>query len=381
MDSKFVIPNALQVCLDDVGWWCGRDDRAIGGPSRTGFVRDHCALDYSAIHELGRAIGQRIFCPFVIGEWDMDDRLGKEIPYFSHFGDKWNNSAYRDRAEMEKAVDIVNSSDYIDLCIHGLYHGYYKDGNFNKDTSDYYFRSDRHNVQMIAEEEVRLRLDHFMRIYKQHGFKKSVTGFVPPSGMYRGFELSRILHDYGVRYVIASFYRLMRYTRVPDTSVLDQVFVENDVITMKEQTKNRSVEWYACDEDFGDLEPSFGAMGLHWPNILNPDPEKHGETLKKQVPYFEKCKNTFGIIVSRDIREAATQELYKKYSVVTDMGNSVQIDVKNVPLTSGCNDTFKISARSFVTLYGAKVEATEYKDGFINFEIRPIKDKITLNFN
>ena len=156
MSEKLLIPAALQVCLDDVGWWCGRDDRKIGGPSRTGFVRDHCALDYRAIHELGKAIDQKIFCAFVMGEWDMDDRLGREVPYFSHFGDKWNNSAYRDKAQMEEAVDIVNSSDYIDICIHGLYHGYYKDGNFNKDTSDYYFRPERHVLEMIPEEEVKL---------------------------------------------------------------------------------------------------------------------------------------------------------------------------------------------------------------------------------
>jgi hypothetical protein len=381
MESRFVIPNALQVCLDDVGWWCSRDDRAIGGPSRTGFLRDHCATDYKAIHDFGRAIGQKIFCAFVMGEWDLDDRLGKEIPYFSHFGENWNNSAYRVRSEIEKAVEVVNSSDYIDLCIHGLYHGYYKDGNFNKDTSDYYFRPDKHSMYMIGEDEVRLRLDHFMRLCREHGFNKPIKGFVPPSGMYRGFELSRILHGYGVRYVISSFYRLMRYTDVPDPSVLDQVFTENGVITLKEQTKSREVEWYACDEDFSDLEPCFGAMGLHWPNILNPDPEKHAETLKKLVPYFEKCKNTFGIIVSKDIAEAATQELYKKYSQVKDLGKCAVIDVKNVLLTDGCNNTFKISARQHLTFEGAQVESLEHRDGFINYEIRSVSDKITLNFN
>lgn len=61
MNKKIVIPAALQVCLDDVGWWRGKDDRAIGGPSRTGFLRDHCAADYRAIHAFGEAIGQKIY--------------------------------------------------------------------------------------------------------------------------------------------------------------------------------------------------------------------------------------------------------------------------------------------------------------------------------
>ena len=68
---------------------------------------------------------------------------------------------------------------------------------------------------------------------------KKITGYVPPTGTHRGFEISRILHDCGVRYIIASFNRLMKHTEIPDPSVLDTVFVENDVVTMKEQEKNR----------------------------------------------------------------------------------------------------------------------------------------------
>jgi len=379
MSEKLLIPAALQVCLDDVGWWCGRDDRKIGGPSRTGFVRDHCALDYKAIHELGKAIGQKIFCAFVIGEWDMDNRLGREVPYFSHFGENWNNSAYRDKAQMEEAVDIVNSSDYIDICIHGLYHGYYKDGNINKDTSDYYFRPERHVLNMIPEDEVRLRLDHFMRLYNEHGFKKAITGFVPPSGAHRGFEISKILHDYGVRYIIASFYRLMRYTDIPDPSVLDGVFVENDIVTVKEQVKSREVQWYACDENFSDLEPIFGVMGLHWPNILNTDPEKHAETLKNLVPYFERCRNTFGIIVSKDTAEAATQELCKKYATVNKTDDGYVIGLENVPFTSGCRDNFVISLKATPDkLEGCHVLDVEKHDDFINYRVRPVGKRIAV---
>ena len=52
----------------------------------------------------------KINCSLVLGEWDMDNRLGKEIPHFSHYGDKWNNKAYRNVDDMRDAVEIMNNS-------------------------------------------------------------------------------------------------------------------------------------------------------------------------------------------------------------------------------------------------------------------------------
>ena len=73
-------------------------------------------------------------------------------------------------------------------------------------------------------------------------------------------------------------------------------------------------------------------------------------------------------------------EIFQKISKKA-FGNRAVIDVKNVPLTDGCNNTFKISARQHLTFEGAQVESLEHRDGFINYEIRPVSDKITLNFN
>ncbi len=43
--KETIIPRPLQVVMDDVGWFNGKDDREIGGPSRSGINRFHWLED------------------------------------------------------------------------------------------------------------------------------------------------------------------------------------------------------------------------------------------------------------------------------------------------------------------------------------------------
>ena len=75
MEKKITLPIALQIVTDDVGWFDGHDSRCAEGPSRTGIPRKHCAADYEVIEAIGKEIGMKINCPFVVGEWDKKNRL------------------------------------------------------------------------------------------------------------------------------------------------------------------------------------------------------------------------------------------------------------------------------------------------------------------
>ena len=55
--QEYIIPNALQIVIDDLGWFNGKNDRENHGPSRTAMPRNHVAEDYLAVNELGRALG------------------------------------------------------------------------------------------------------------------------------------------------------------------------------------------------------------------------------------------------------------------------------------------------------------------------------------
>ena len=50
--KKFTIPNALQIIIDDLGWFNGKDNIKNCGPSRTAMPRNHVAEDYIVVIKL-----------------------------------------------------------------------------------------------------------------------------------------------------------------------------------------------------------------------------------------------------------------------------------------------------------------------------------------
>ncbi len=377
MKKQLIIPSALQINIDDTGWWCGSDDRKIGGPSRTAMPRPHCAEDYQAIADLGEALNMEITCAFVMGEWDMDNRLSKEVPYFSNFGDSWNNKAYRNPEEMKKVVEIINGSPYIDVALHGLYHGYYMPGVDNPDISDYYYRKDG-ILYPVPEEEIRNRIEHFFRLLKEHGIEKKVTHFIPPSGAYRDFDLTAILKDYGIKYSAPLFNHIFLYgANKPEE--IDRVFIENGIITVDRETD--VFPWEEVESDFNTLERPYRIMGFHWPNMLNIDPQKHSETLKNILPYFRRCAETFGVVISRNMAFCATQALCEKYAKVEQIENTYVIDLTEIPEASGKLDTFFISTKTPpVKFENCTLGEVQEKTDFINYEIKPEGKIVKIHF-
>jgi len=366
-----VIPHSLQIVLDDVGWFCGKDDRKAGGPSRTGISRYHVADDYKAINELGSILDMKINCAFIVGEWDPDNRLRK-IPCLSKYGDDWDNIPHLDKKEMAKIADIINNSPYIDLAIHGLLHGYYKDGIDNWDSSDYYYHINKKLI-MTEEAEIRNRLDAFFDLIKYYNINKKINSFVPPSFVYRWNEISNILVDYGVDYV-STIFRTMEYNLGEKPEIAD---VENGIVTI--DRNNNKVPWDQIDSPFDHLPVMKGICGIHWPNILNPDPAKNSETVQRIAGYFKKCSQEFGVILSKDMRFSATQSLYKRFSDVTYENGKAVIDLSRVPLSDKIDKCFYVSSKGALTYYsGCSIEEHERKIGFINYKITPRSDTVIL---
>lgn len=160
--------------------------------------RRHCAEDYAAINELGRRLNMKINAAFVLGEWDDDNRLRK-IKYLSKYGENWNNAAYFDKHEMNAIVEVINASPYIDIVLHGLLHNYYKPG-LPYCNSDYFYRIDN-LLYPIPDDEIRARFDAFFDMLNHHGVNKTVNSFIPPNFGYILGSMSKILKDYGIKYV------------------------------------------------------------------------------------------------------------------------------------------------------------------------------------
>lgn len=79
------IPVPIQVVIDDVGWWSGRDGSQQQEPFRTGIDRNHTIADYEAIVKLGRTLGIRPQAAMVLCEWDRENIL-RELPESTWMG-------------------------------------------------------------------------------------------------------------------------------------------------------------------------------------------------------------------------------------------------------------------------------------------------------
>ena len=119
--ENLILPKTLQLCLDDVGWMYGRDERDWGGPARTGFPRYHAVEDYMMIEELGNALDMKISCMFVIGEWDRKGILAK-VPNATSAGANWKGSKYYSEAKAKEMFDYISKSKHIEFGVHGLMH-------------------------------------------------------------------------------------------------------------------------------------------------------------------------------------------------------------------------------------------------------------------
>lgn len=371
--ENIIIPSSLQITMDDVGWFNGEDDRENGGSARTAMTRRHCAKDYAAINELGERLNMRINCAFILGEWDPDDRL-KKIKFLSKYGEAWNNSAYLGKEEMKAVVETVNASPYIDIAVHGLLHNYYKPG-IAYSNSDYYYGIDD-KIYMSPEEEIRARFDAFFGILGYYGINKTVNSFIPPAFRYIWDSIPHILADYGIKYVSTLFDSPLLALPEGFTLPANAGIEGENIITVNRN--NNIIPWYEISTDPDTLPTTKGIFGCHWPNLLHVDQTRHGEIIEKWVKYFERCANTFGIILSRDIAFAATQSLFLEYSSVSYENGKMTVDISKVPKTEGRMDKFYISSSKEIKEHsGCAISLYEKRDGFINYEVIPAENILT----
>lgn len=370
----FTIPNPFFIILDDIGWFCGKDDRESGGPSRTAMPRRHCLDDYIAIHNFGKSIGMKINCGLVLCEWDFDNRLST-IPNLSKYGKSWNNAHYIDLDEVGKIVDVLNGSPYIDIAIHALSHGYYAPNVDYNDISDWYTYINK-NLVMVDKTDIVTRLDAFYDLLNRYEITKKINSFIPPSGAYRCNELSNILKDYGIKYITNPF----DCTESPPSPF---VYIEESGIILS--NRNKPVPWNSVSTDTSSLPPDgisvldgnpiYGVFGLHWPNILHVDSKRNDEVIKQWVKYVKMCSKQFNTFISPDLEFASHQLLYLANAKTSIHNKNIIIDISNVP----SRHDFCVNLRGCICeTTGCKVSVFATNTEFTTYKIHPELDKIEI---
>ena len=359
--KKIIIPEPLQITMDDLGWFCGSDGRKKMEPARTSITRRHFAEDYEIVNEIGKRLGMKINCAMIMGEWDPDNRL-KNIPALSPYGTNWNNALYFNAKEAKRCVDVINSSEYIDIAIHGLQHTYYIEGN-QYSNSDYYFRNGNEWLP-APDSEIRTRLDAWYDLVEYHGIKKNVNSFIPPNFTYKFNHISKILKDYGVLYISTIF---------PKT-IDSNVQIEDGIITVNRN--NNLIPYNEMESNLDKYDIVSGVFGCHWANVCYSNPKENYKLADTWVEYFANCKKKFGIILSQSISFCATQTVYKSYSKLELNNEKCTIDLSDVPDADGLENAFYISSDELLTQWtGCDIELYEKCGDFINYKVTP-KDKL-----
>jgi hypothetical protein len=356
---KACIPMAIQVVIDDVGWWSGEDSSAQGGPYRSGCGRDHVVADYEAIIELGRRLGMRPQAAMVLCEWDRDNIL-RALPSSTWMGERWDNSL-RLGPWLDEAADLLRrQAAHIELAVHGVGHEFW--------SGDEVSRAEWHDRQghMRPEPAVRAHLDIFSRLFIQNGLGTFPSFFVPAAFLHRfGGELAGILAEYGIRYLSTPFSRMFR-SRDPEDIYFG---VEAGVLTVDRGLD--LIKWNVTGaQPAGGLEGP--VCGMHWPNLLHADPARNAEAVEHWVKLLQPYDLRFDRMLAPDTASGFSQLLYHRWTEIVCEESSAKMDFRKVDTAgvTGLLDSFYLKVRAGegarftadgVTIMAARREADQWR--------------------
>lgn len=378
MKRSVIIPSAIQICVDDVGWFNGADARHNGRPSRTGMVRSHVPEDYTALNEIGRAIGQKLLCPLVLGEWDKDNILRGEYGT-TYEPDTWDRAASINMALAEKCFEQAENSEYIEYAYHGVLHGNYdKNGRQITEQECFSYRSPEDKLLSVQpEEEIAHRFELFFKIFDSWGFKKPIRAYAAPNAVPNHLTsdevlpLANVINKYGFSYWVNGWKKTVGHTE----------FI-NGILYM-EKCNNCRIPWNACDvdplllPDFGkEGDESFGSIiSTHWPNYLRFHKEHNLERVENWAAYFKKQSEIFGLMTSKDIAFAGNQCIYRTYSTIETEKNIIKIDVSRAASISPRHTfgEFYVSLKNDLIpkeVNGGSIELYETHNEFKTYKIK-----------
>jgi hypothetical protein len=317
------IPRPIQVVIDDVGWWSGEDGHEKQEPYRTGINRNHVPADYQAIVDLGKALNIRPQAAMILCEWDTENIL-QHLPTSTWMGAKWDNKKWIG-PWLEEARDIIkNNRQYFEFTIHGIGHEYWTNGKFTR--AEW---ADRKGI-MRKREEVEAHLDFYEKLMKQHDFGPFPTAFVPTAflhtfGLSEGHTISmaEVLKRRGVKYINTPYGDMFHVDRVTHG-----VFgFDNGVITVD---RGRDLLSWKSIGEIPKGEIKGPTCGLHWPNLLHPDPDRNGEIVKSWADLLRPYNNKPETILARNSDEFCHQLVHHRCTILKVANDSITFNFSDV---------------------------------------------------
>jgi hypothetical protein len=313
------IPMPIQVVIDDVGWWSGKDGSLQQEPFRTGINRHHTMADYEAIIELGCTLGIRPQAAMVLCEWDRENIL-RELPESTWMGEKWDNSKWVGTRLDEAADLILNNQDHFEFTLHGIGHEHWSGGKLTRAewaTGD---------GTMRPVSQVNRHLDYYEKIMQQNKLGSLPTSFVP-TAFNHGFgltgkhtqSLAELLNKRGISYINTPYYKMQNADKVANG-----VFgLDAGVLTI--DRGNDLLNWNVIGgHPKGELQGP--TCGMHWPNLLHENPERNSEIVDGWVAFLEPYNEGIETILAKDSLHFQKQLVHHVSTRLSLTGKQIEID-------------------------------------------------------
>jgi hypothetical protein len=322
------IPMPIQIVIDDVGWWSGEDGHEKQEPYRTGISRNHVPADYQAIVDLGKELNIRPQAAMVLCEWDKENIL-QHLPTSTWMGENWDNKKWMGPWLEEAAEIIINNKKHFEFTIHGIGHEYWNHGKFTR--AEW---ADKKGV-MRNREQIEAHLDFYEKLMNQYDLGPFPTSFVPTAfchsfGPSEGntVSMAEVLRRRGVNYINTPFEDMFHADRVSHG-----VFgFDHDVITVD---RGRDLLSWKSIGEVPDGEFNGPTCGLHWPNILHPDPDRNGEIVDGWVEFLKPYNEKLDSLLARDSEEFCHQLVHHGCTTLEITDNHIKLDLsKNDKLQS-----------------------------------------------
>jgi hypothetical protein len=325
VNLSVMIPMPIQVVIDDVGWWSGEDGSLRQEPYRTGLNRNHLPADYSAIAELGSILGIRPQAAMILCEWDKQNILRK-VPTSTWMGEKWDNSKWVG-PWLEEAADIIKKNrKNFEMTLHGLGHEYWVDGIFTRAewaTKDGIMR---------PRDQVEKHLDFFNDILNQHNMGAFLTSFVPTAfchafGITKGNDISMadLLKKRGIYYINTPFSSMANAE-----SATDKFFgIDDGVMTI--DRGDDLLDWNITGTSPSGILKG-PVCGMHWPNLLHPDPARNSEIVHEWVELLKPYDDRLETMLAKDSGEFQVQLAHYVRSEIILAENNIVIDFSKTDL-------------------------------------------------
>ncbi len=320
------IPMPIQVVIDDVGWWSGKDGSKYQQPYRTGIDRNHVVADYEAIVTLGRRLGIRPQAAMVLCEWDRENIL-KKLPTSTWMGEKWDNSRWVGPWLDEAADVILSNKEHFEFTMHGIGHEWWENGVFTRAE----WATD--DGTMRPRDQVEKHLDFFGKLMEQNRLGSFPVSFVP-TAFNHGFGLTgdhkvsmaELLKKRGVTYINTPFDQIQNRENIQ----FNDFGFDSGVMTV--DRGGDLLDWNNIGmTPSGEIKGP--TCGMHWPNLLHEDPDRNPEIVEGWVNLLAPYKDKPDTMLAENSFFFQKQLLHHQVTKINTEDRAIKIDFSETDKT------------------------------------------------